>query len=97
MHLKLGKSFPLLKFKPDVLKTLHLDSDLLTNKRFDINDPIHSFEDLMKLDCHLTSLIDEIKICSQIYIESVKAAIVVNVDTSIKELTKKLEILLKFL
>lgn len=30
MHLKLGKSFPLLKFKPDVLQPLHLDSDLLT-------------------------------------------------------------------
>lgn len=61
MHLKLGKSFPLLKFKPNVLEPLHLNSNMLDNSHFDINDSINTFKDLMRIDCQLAGSVTRTK------------------------------------
>ncbi len=72
MNLKLGKSFPVLKFKPNVLEPLTLQIPTQDNAPISKNRPMLSFNDLINMDTYLNSLIRNTKNVSKSYIQSIK-------------------------
>lgn len=75
MHLNLGKSFPVLKFKPNILQPLRLDFNDLKNAKFDVNKPISSWDDIVEIDYLLGTSIDGCKRAIERYILGVKGGL----------------------
>lgn len=70
MNLKLGKSFPVLKFKPNILEPIRMDLHVLPNLSFEKGVPIHSFADLLNMDFFLTTEIEQTKLLIKKYISA---------------------------
>lgn len=71
MNLKLGKSFPLLKFKPNFLQPLPVHPPPQTTPLLPKNPPILTFTNLLTIDYNLSQLIHQTKHKISQYLKSV--------------------------
>lgn len=68
MNLKLGKSFPVLKFKPNILEPITMSLSELPELIFEKSSRIKSFKDLLNLDYLLHTEIRKTKSLIKKYI-----------------------------
>lgn len=68
MNLKLGKSFPVLKFKPNILEPITMSLSELPELIFEKSSRINSFKDLLNLDYLLHTEIRKTKSLIKKYI-----------------------------
>lgn len=68
MNLKLGKSFPVLKFKPNILEPIKMSLSELPQLIFEKSSRVNSFKDLLNLDYLLHTEIRKTKSLIKKYI-----------------------------
>lgn len=95
MHLKLGKSFAVLKFKPSILEPLRLDFKTVENLTFNVNQPLSTFEDIIKIDFLLAVNVKKAKRMIETYILAVQNKNLKQVLNAKGELKRQLETILE--